>query len=39
MLMPGMNGLELIEQMQSNPGGCPAHIILITNLCLDCFLK
>jgi signal transduction histidine kinase len=30
MMMPGMNGLELIEKMQSNPGGRPAHIILIT---------
>jgi len=24
--------LELIEQMQSNPDGCPAHIISITAL-------
>ncbi|MFZ5879453.1 MAG: response regulator [Chloroflexota bacterium] len=30
MMMPGMNGLELIERMQANPGGRPAHIILIT---------
>jgi signal transduction histidine kinase len=30
MMMPGMNGLELIEKMQSNPGGRPAHILLIT---------
>jgi signal transduction histidine kinase/DNA-binding response OmpR family regulator len=30
MMMPGMNGLELIDRMQSNPGGRPAHIILIT---------
>jgi len=34
MLMPGVNGLKLIEQMQSNPDGCPAHIISITALCL-----
>jgi CheY-like chemotaxis protein len=30
MMMPGMNGLELIEHIQSNSGGRPAHIILIT---------
>ena len=30
MMMPGMNGLELIDKMQSNPGGRPAHIILVT---------
>lgn len=30
MMMPGMNGLELIEKMQSNPGGRPSHILLIT---------
>jgi two-component system, OmpR family, phosphate regulon sensor histidine kinase PhoR len=30
MMMPGMNGLELIERMDANPGGRPAHIILIT---------
>ncbi len=30
MMMPGMNGLELIDNMQSNPGGRPTHIILIT---------
>ena len=30
MMMPGMNGLELIDQIQSNSGGRPAHIILIT---------
>jgi CheY-like chemotaxis protein len=30
MMMPGMNGLELIDRMQANPGGRPAHIILIT---------
>jgi signal transduction histidine kinase/DNA-binding response OmpR family regulator len=30
MMMPGMNGLELIEKMNSNSGGRPAHIILIT---------
>ena len=30
MMMPGMNGLELIEKIQSNSGGRPAHIILIT---------
>lgn len=30
MMMPGMNGLELIEKMQSHPAGRPAHSILIT---------
>ena len=30
MMMPGMSGLELIEKMNSNSGGRPAHIILIT---------
>jgi len=30
MMMPGMNGLELIERMQSHPAGRPAHSILIT---------
>jgi signal transduction histidine kinase/DNA-binding response OmpR family regulator len=30
MMMPGMNGLELIEKMNSNSGGRPGHIILIT---------
>ncbi len=30
MMMPGMNGLELIDHIQSNSGGRPAHIILIT---------
>ncbi len=30
MMMPGMNGLELIERLQSHPGGRPAHNILIT---------
>ena len=30
MMMPGMNGLELIDQIQTNSGGRPAHIILIT---------
>jgi signal transduction histidine kinase len=30
MMMPGMNGLELIDQMQAHAGGRPAHIILIT---------
>ncbi len=30
MMMPGMNGLELIDKMQSNPGGRPAHTILVT---------
>lgn len=30
MMMPGMNGLELIEKLQAHPGGRPAYIILIT---------
>ena len=30
MVMPGMNGLELIERMQSHPGGRPAYTVLIT---------
>ncbi len=30
MMMPGMNGLELIERLQSHPGGHPIHTILIT---------
>ena len=30
MMMPDMNGLELIEKIQSNSGGRPTHIILIT---------
>ncbi len=30
MVMPGMNGLELIEVMQSHPGGRPAYAALIT---------
>jgi CheY-like chemotaxis protein len=30
MVMPGMNGLELIEKLQSHPGGRPAYIILVT---------
>ncbi len=30
MIMPGMNGLELVEKLQNHPGGRPAHIILIT---------
>jgi signal transduction histidine kinase/DNA-binding response OmpR family regulator len=30
MVMPGMNGLELIEVMQSHPGGKPAYAALIT---------
>jgi len=30
MMMPGMNGLELIERMQAHPAGRPAHSILIT---------
>ncbi len=30
MMMPDMNGLELIEQLQAHPGGRPAYIILIT---------
>jgi signal transduction histidine kinase/CheY-like chemotaxis protein len=30
MMMPEMNGLELIEKLQSHPGGQPAYIILIT---------
>jgi CheY-like chemotaxis protein len=30
MMMPEMNGLELIEKLQSHPGGRPAYTILIT---------
>ena len=30
MIMPGMNGLELVEKLQNHPGGRPAHVILIT---------
>jgi CheY-like chemotaxis protein len=30
MVMTGLNGLELIEKLQSHPGGRPAYIILIT---------
>ncbi len=30
MMMTGMNGLELIEKLQSHPGGRPAYTVLIT---------
>ncbi|MBI5933493.1 MAG: response regulator [Chloroflexi bacterium] len=30
MIMPDMNGIELVEKLQRHPGGRPAHIILIT---------
>ncbi|HAX69227.1 MAG TPA: hypothetical protein DCY14_06460, partial [Anaerolineae bacterium] len=30
MIMPEMTGLELIEKMQSHPGGRPAHTYLVT---------
>ncbi len=30
MMMPDMNGLQLIEKLQLHPGGRPAYIILIT---------
>jgi signal transduction histidine kinase/DNA-binding response OmpR family regulator len=30
MIMPEMNGLELVENLHNHPGGKPAHIILIT---------
>jgi CheY-like chemotaxis protein len=30
MVMTGINGLELIEKLQSHPGGRPAYTILIT---------
>jgi CheY-like chemotaxis protein len=30
MMMPGMNGLELIEQLQAHPAGRPLHTILMT---------
>lgn len=30
MMMPDMNGLELIEKLRSHPGGRPRYIILIT---------
>ncbi|MGB8213818.1 MAG: response regulator [Anaerolineales bacterium] len=30
MVMPGINGLELIEKMQAHPGGRPAYTALVT---------
>ncbi len=30
MMMPDMNGLELLEKLQTHPGGRPAYTILIT---------
>jgi len=30
MIMPEMNGLELVEKLQAHPGGRPSYIILIT---------
>jgi len=30
MMMPGMNGLELIEHLQGHPAGRPIHTILMT---------
>ncbi|MFN3307904.1 MAG: response regulator [Anaerolineales bacterium] len=30
MVMPQMNGIELIERLQNHPGGKPSYIILIT---------
>lgn len=30
MIMPEMNGLELLEKLQTHPAGRPAHVILIT---------
>src|SRR5271157_389808 len=30
MVMPGINGLELIEKLQSHPGGRPVYIALVT---------
>jgi len=30
MMMPGMNGLELIEHLQGHPAGRPTHTILMT---------
>ncbi len=30
MVMPGINGLELIEKMQSHPGGRPEYTALVT---------
>ncbi|HET9912801.1 MAG TPA: response regulator [Anaerolineales bacterium] len=30
MMMPGMNGLELIEQLQAHPAGRPLYTILMT---------
>jgi signal transduction histidine kinase len=30
MVMPGINGLELIEKLQSHPGGRPAYTALVT---------
>ncbi len=30
MIMPEMNGLELVEKLQDHPGGRPTYVILIT---------
>jgi signal transduction histidine kinase/DNA-binding response OmpR family regulator len=30
MMMPGMNGFELIERLQAHPAGRPSHTILMT---------
>ena len=30
MMMTGMNGLELVEKMQSHPAGRPAYVMLVT---------
>src|SRR5512145_1514898 len=30
MMMTGMNGLELVERLQSHPAGRPAYIMLVT---------
>lgn len=30
MVMPGINGLELIKRLQAHPGGRPAYVALIT---------
>jgi CheY-like chemotaxis protein len=30
MMMPGMNGFELIERLHAHPAGQPIHTILIT---------
>ena len=30
IVMPGMNGLEMVEQMRQSPAGRPKHILLVS---------